>query len=485
MGKISDLQKLLTSGSISCREMTLSYLDAIEKLNGSVNAFITVTPETALSAADAVDKKLKSGEPLLPLEGVPMALKDNFSTAGIETTCASYTLSGYKPIFDAFVWSILRRQNAPLLGKCNMDEFAMGSTCETSYFGGAKNPNDLSRVAGGSSGGSASAVAANLAPYSLGSDTGGSIRGPASFCGLVGFKPTYGAVSRNGIIAYASSLDQIGPITKCTEDAAAVFDVISERDINDMTSSGSSEKTLPLLGRPLSGIKIGIADEFFDGVNPVICSALQNAMQIYKKLGAEIVSVSFPMLRYALAVYYILADAEASSNLGRFDGIRYGPVVGRYDDINDMISKTRSRGFGEEVKRRILLGTFVLSAGYFDAYYKKAQLIREAMIRQMKDGIFSKCDMLLTPTVPVTALLCGADMSPVETYLTDICTVTANITGLPAISVPCGYDDAKLPIGMQFIGKAFREADILNASYLFEKETGGEFLSKLEMGCCL
>ena len=482
MSKIADIQKLLTSGAISCRELTLSYLDAIEKQNSILNAFITVTPETALLTADAVDKKLKAGEALLPLEGVPMALKDNLSTAGIKTTCASRALSNYIPIYDAFVWSLLYRQNAPLLGKCNMDEFAMGSTCETSFFGGAKNPHDLTRVAGGSSGGSASAVASNLAPYALGSDTGGSIRGPASFCGLVGLKPTYGTVSRNGAVAYASSLDQIGPITTCIQDAAAVFDVISERDENDMTCVGASEKTLPLLGRPLNGTKIGIADEFFEDVNPDVCQAVQNASRTLQKLGAELVPVSFPMLKYALPVYYILADAEASSNLGRFDGIRYGPAADSYDDINDMICKTRDMVFGKEVQRRILLGTYVLSAGYFDAYYKKAQMIREAMTRQMKNDIFKKCDMLLTPTDPVTAMPFGTNMSPVETYQKDICTVTANITGLPALSAPCGYDGANLPIGMQLIGKPFCEADILNAFYLFEKETDGAFLTNLEMG---
>jgi aspartyl-tRNA(Asn)/glutamyl-tRNA(Gln) amidotransferase subunit A len=445
MGKIAYLQTLLTSGAISCRELVQAHLHAIETFNGPLNAFIRVTPESAFAAADQVDQKLRRGETLLPLEGIPMALKDNLCTAGIETTCASRTLSGYKPFYDAYVWELLNQQNAPLLGKCNMDEFAMGSTCESSCFGGAKNPHDLSRVAGGSSGGSAAAVAANLAPYALGSDTGGSIRQPASFCGLVGLKPTYGAVSRYGLVAFASSLDQIGPLATCTEDAAAVFDAISVRDHRDMTSRGAIEQTLPLLNKPLTGLKIGVADEFFDGAHPDICTALQEATRVYQKLGANLVPVRFPMLKYALPVYYILACAEASSNLGRYDGIRYGPAAPNYDDLNDMISRTRSDGFGREVKRRILLGTYVLSAGYFDAYYKKAQRIRAALIRRMNSDVFAYCDILLTPTVPVTALRSGANLSPVQTYLTDICTVTVNITGLPPYPSPAALTAAGFP----------------------------------------
>lgn len=487
MSKIVEIRSLLENKSINCRELTLSYLEGIKNNNDQLNAFISITPEAALKAADAVDRKVSEGKPLGPLEGIPMALKDNISTEGLETTCASRMLSGYKPIYDASVWQLLKGQNAPLLGKCNMDEFAMGSTCETSCIGGAKNPHNFSYVSGGSSGGSAAAVAANLAIYSLGSDTGGSIRQPASFCGLVGLKPTYGAVSRFGLIAYASSLDQIGPITTCAEDAAIVFDKISGHDTRDMTSCAisTSQKARLHLERSLKGLKIGIADEFFTDVESDVSTAVNEAIALFKKLGAETVPVSFPLLKYSLPVYYILSCAEASSNLGRYDGIRFGPIEESYDDINDMISKTRSKYFGREARRRILLGTYVLSSSCFESYYKKAQLLRRTILYRVREDIFSRCDILLTPTVPVTALKCGTEMPPMESYRTEIFTVMANITGLPAVSVPCGFDRNNLPIGMQLMGKAFHESEILNAAYMFEKESEGAFLSKLEMGCIL
>lgn len=471
-GNIAALQKRLTEKDFSCVELTTRYLDAIGADNGALLAYVQVTPETALEQAKAVDERIRKGEALRPLEGIPMTLKDNISTKGIETTCCSKILKGYVPIYDATVWSALKQNGAVLLGKTNMDEFAMGSSCETSCFGGAKNPHSLAHVAGGSSGGVASAVGGNLAVYGLGSDTGGSIRQPAAFCGLVGLKPTYGAVSRYGLIAYASGFDQIGPITQTVADAAAVYDAISFYDPMDSTSVGKKDGgAYTALSDSIKGLRIGIAKEYFEGVRDDVRAALENAIEVYRALGAQIVEVSLPSLRYALPVYYILACAEASSNLGRYDGIRYGYRAEEYSGINDMICKTRSQGFGAEVQRRILLGTYVLSAGYYDAYYKKAQNLRGAIIDGFK-AAFADCDIMLTPTVPMTAFETGkATADPVETYLTDICTVPVNIAGLPALSVPCGYDEAGLPIGMQLIGPHFEERRLLGAAYQYEQQT--------------
>ena len=343
-GKIKHIQALLSEKRASCTEITRQYFKDIERSNPVLNAYVRTTEETALAAAKRVDGKLQSGEALLPLEGVPMALKDNISTKGIETTCCSKILNGYFPIYDASVWEILQSQNAVLLGKTNMDEFAMGSSCETSCYGGALNPRDASRVAGGSSGGSASAVAAGLAVYSLGSDTGGSIRQPASFCGAVGLKPTYGAVSRYGLIAYASSFDQIGPITSTVEDAAVVFDAIAQYDERDSTSQGKARPACAGLKNEPKGVRIGIAREYFDGIRADVKKALEQAVKTYQTLGAEIVELSMPELKSALPVYYILACAEASFNLGRYDGIRYGYQTQHYSDTNEMICKTRHYG---------------------------------------------------------------------------------------------------------------------------------------------
>ena len=470
--KIRQLHTMLESKELSCQELTQSYIDAIEKDNAALNAYVTATPDTALQTADAVDRKIAAGEPISLLEGIPMTLKDNISTEGIRTTCCSKILEDYTPIYDATVWKLLRSQNAVLLGKTNMDEFAMGSSCETSYFGGAKNPHNTGYVAGGSSGGVASAVGGNIAVYGLGSDTGGSIRQPASFCGIVGLKPTYGAVSRFGLIAYASSFDQIGPLTTTVEDTAIVFDAISAYDTMDSTSQG--RKGAPVcdtLKKDIKGMKIGIAREYLDGIRDDVKQAIENAAEVYRSLGAEIVYFDLPALKYALPVYYILACAEASSNLGRYDGIRYGYKAEAYSDVNDMIKKTRSTGFGEEVKRRILLGTYVLSSGYYDAYYKKAQNLRGTIVNAFKNA-FAACDVILAPTVPTTAFENGHAVSdPIETYLTDICTVPVNIAGLPGVSVPCGYDAKGLPIGMQIIGNTFDEARILNAAWQYENAT--------------
>lgn len=481
-GKIKYINKLLTSREISCTELTEKYIASIKNENDIINAYVNLTEKDALKTAGEVDKKIQRGEDLSLLEGIPMTLKDNISTGSVETTCCSRILRGYVPVYDATVWEVLKKQNAVLLGKTNMDEFAMGSSSETSCFGGSLNPHNLSHVAGGSSGGTASAVSGNLAVYGLGSDTGGSVRQPASFCGLVGLKPTYGAVSRYGLIAYASSLDQIGPLAGSVEDAAIIYDAISAYDKKDATSVGSRQKSVDTLGSCIKGMKIGIADEYFDGVREDIKASIKKAIGVYEDLGAEIVQIKLPSLKYALPVYYILACAEASSNLGRYDGIRYGYRTDSYKDLNDMISKTRSEGFGKEVQRRILLGTYVLSSGYYDAYYKKAQKLRESIVKSFKEA-FEKCDFMITPTFPTTAFeLNYTAKDPVETYLTDICTVPVNIAGLPALSIPCGFDDRGLPIGMQIIGKSFDDAKILNAAYQYEQSVKDEIYIKSDMG---
>lgn len=478
MGEIRKIHDMLINKEISCYDLTMKFLDEIEKSNKDLNAYITVTKEEALNSAKLIDEKISRGEEISLLEGIPMTLKDNISTKDIETTCASKILTGYKPIYDATVAEILKDEGAVLLGKTNMDEFAMGSSCETSYFGGAKNPHNLNHVAGGSSGGVASAVGANIATFGLGSDTGGSIRQPASFCGIVGLKPTYGAVSRYGLIAYGSSLDQIGPITKSVEDASIVFDAISKYDKRDSTSQGIDYKTIDTLYDDIKGKKIGIANEYLEGVNDEIKESILNACKVYEKLGAEIVYFDLPELKFVIPVYYIIACAEASSNLGRYDGIRYGYKCENYDGTHEMVCKTRSEGFGEEVKRRILLGTYVLSAGYYDAYYKKAQNLRGAIIKAF-DNAFTKCDVILAPTVPSTAFENGkAVQDPIETYLTDICTVPINIAGLPAISIPCGTDKDNLPIGMQIIGKRFDEKTILNVAYKYEENANVNLTTK-------
>lgn len=475
MGTISKLHKLLADKQISCRELTEKYLTEIEKANGALNAYVNVTADKALETAGLVDQKIASGEDLQPLEGIPMTLKDNISTKDIETTCCSKILQGYKPIYDATVWEILQKQNAVLLGKTNMDEFAMGSSCETSCFGGATNPHNIKHCAGGSSGGVASAVGGNIAAYGLGSDTGGSIRQPASFCGIVGLKPTYGTVSRYGLIAYASSLDQIGPITTSVEDAALVYDAIAQYDEKDSTSQGKKQSAFNALNNSIKGMKIGIAREYLDGVREDVKQAVLDAAKVYEDMGAQIVYFDLPALKFALPVYYIIACAEASSNLGRYDGIRYGYKTEHYESIHEMICKTRSEGFGAEVKRRILLGTYVLSSGYYDAYYKKAQNLRGTIVKAF-DSAFTVCDAILAPTVPMTAFEMGHAISdPIETYQTDICTVPINIAGLPAVSVPCGFNSKGMPIGMQLIGNRFEEEKILNIAYQYQNAQPDHF----------
>ncbi|HOQ75939.1 MAG TPA: Asp-tRNA(Asn)/Glu-tRNA(Gln) amidotransferase subunit GatA [Thermoclostridium sp.] len=470
---ISELAARLRNREISSVELTKAYIDAIEKLNPTLNIYVYLTFDTALKAAEKADQMLDEGDAPL-ICGIPMALKDNICTDGLPTTCCSRILKGFKPYYDATVWEKLKKQGAVLLGKANMDEFAMGNTSETSCYGAPLNPRNTNYVTGGSSGGSAAAVCANLAVYSLGSDTGGSIRLPASFCGVVGLKPTYGAVSRYGLIAYGSSLDQIGPLTNSVKDAAIVFDAIKGGDRRDQTSVdhdyGSS--LAECLERDVKGMRIGVAEEFFDGINPEIKSSIDEAIKLFERNGAIIENISLPALKLALPVYYIIACAEASSNLGRYDGIRYGHRASSYTSIDDMITKTRSEGFGDEVKRRIMLGTYVLSSGYYDAYYKKACLIREEINREF-DAVFEKCDVLIAPTAPNTAFpLNYKGASPVEMYLADICTVPVNIAGIPAISIPCGEDSRGLPIGMQIIGRRFGEATVLQAAHFYEQSAG-------------
>ena len=464
---IKTLSEKLRSGQITSVELTEKYIEAIKRVNPVINAYVHETFEEARRDAEYADRLIKEGKGT-PLTGIPFTLKDNIATDGELTTCCSKILEGFRPYYDATVWKKLKEQGAVLLGKTNMDEFAMGSTSETSVYGAPLNPRNTARVTGGSSGGVASAVCADIAAYGLGSDTGGSIRQPASFCGIVGFKPTYGAVSRYGLIAYGSSLDQIGPMTHSVTDAALVYDAIKGEDCADQTSAPVHMGPTALNG-DVRGIKIGVAKEFFDGINPQIKGAIDAAIEQYKNAGAEVVEVSIPALKLALPVYYIIACAEASSNLGRYDGIRYGYRAANYSSVDDMITKTRTEGFGREVKKRIMLGTYVLSSGYFDAYYKKACLIRKRVESQLAE-CFEKCDVLFAPTAPVTAFPLGySGGNALETYLSDVCTVPVNIAGLPAIALPCGKDKDGLPIGMQIIGKKFDDERVLDIAYFAEK----------------
>ncbi len=470
-GVIARLTQRLTRRDFSCAELTEAYLQAVREENPVLNAYVRVTEDRAREAARRVDARLARGETLRPLEGIPLSLKDNFSTKGIETTCCSRILQGYTPVYDAAVWEALGQNGAVLLGKTNMDEFAMGSSCRTSCYGGARNPLDPLRSPGGSSGGAASAVAAGLCAYALGSDSGGSVRQPASFCGVVGLKPTYGAVSRYGLVAYASSLDQIGPVAACVEDAAAVFDAISGRDPRDSTCRGAAGPTLPGLRRSIRGRKIGWAREWFEGIPEGICAALERAAGTYRALGAELVELSLPELSYALPAYHILACAEAASNLGRYDGVRYGArAYGA--SAREAVCRARSEGFGREVKRRILLGTYVLREGDAGQYYQKAQQARRALSAAFRRA-FRQCDLLLAPSSPQTAFPMDAvPEDPAKGYQSDVCTAPASLAGLPAISLPCGEDENGLPIGMQLVAPLFEEAWLLNAAWQFERAAG-------------
>lgn len=482
-GKIKYINNMLNSKQISCTELTKKFLSAIDKENKKLNAYVKICSDYALSNAEKVDEKIHNSQKISLLEGVPMALKDNISTKDVETTCCSKILEGYVPIYDAFAWKLLKQQNAILLGKANMDEFAMGSSCETSCFGGAKNPHNIDFVAGGSSGGVASAVGGNIAIYGIGSDTGGSVRQPASFCGLVGLKPTYSAVSRYGLIAYASSFDQIGPIATNVEDVSIIFDAIAKYDVNDSTSSRKANfNTFSHLNDSIRNLKIGVPEEYLQKLNGDIEKSILSAIKVFESLGATVEYFKLPELKFCLPVYYILACAEASSNLARFDGIRYGYSTNSYKDINEMICKTRSEGFGQEVKRRILLGNYVLSSGYYDAYYKKAQKLRQSIVASFNNA-FEKFDILLAPTVSTTAFKTGfSALSPVEAYQTDLCTVPVNTVGIPSISIPCGFDSNNLPIGMQLMANRFCEEILLNVAHQFEVATDGVNNRHLDMG---
>ncbi len=482
-GIIKKIHSMLKSKEASCREITQKYLDAIHK--SELNAYVNICTETALKTADTVDKKIQNGKKISPLAGVPMALKDLVSTEGIETTCCSKILEGYVPIFNATVWELLKNQDAVLLGKNNMDEFAMGSSGRTSCCGPAKNPHNLDHMPGGSSSGPAAAVAGNIAAYSLGSDTGGSIRQPASLCGIVGVKPTYGAVSRYGAVALASSFDQIGQMAKTVEDVSLVFDTIAKHDPKDSTSRQCHFNTADHLNRDIKGLKVGLPKELFENINPEVKKSVEDAIKSYESMGAQVDYFDFPEVKYSLPVYYVLQTAEASSNLSRFDGIRYGYKAANYKDINDMICKTRSEGFGKEVKRRILLGNYVLSSGFYDAYYNKAQNLRNLISNKFNEA-FEQFDVLIAPTSPVTApRLDCTYTSPEESYMADICTVPANIAGIPSISIPCGFDSKNLPIGLQLFGPKFSESKLFNAAHQFELFTNFAHVHDLNMGVAL
>jgi aspartyl-tRNA(Asn)/glutamyl-tRNA(Gln) amidotransferase subunit A len=465
----------LRKGSISSEELTRAYLDRIDRLDkGLVQAYVTVTPETALEQARAADARRKSGDDA-PLLGVPMALKDLVLTKGIRTTCSSKMLENFVPIEDATITRKLLAAGAVLLGKTNMDEFAMGSSTENSAFFPTRNPwGDLSRVPGGSSGGSAAAVAAKLAAFSIGSDTGGSIRQPASLCGVVGMKPTYGRVSRYGLIAFASSLDQLGPLTADVADCALVTEVIAGHDPLDSTSLDEPvEHYLDALTGNLKGVRLGVPKEYFvDGMEPGVASSIQAAIDTLRGLGAEIGEVSLPHSDYGLAAYYIIAPAECSANLARYDGVKYGYSAPDAETMWDGYYKTRGRGFGDEVKRRIMLGTYALSSGYYDAYYLKAQKIR-TLIKQDFDRAFERFDALLAPTSPTVAFGIGAKADdPLAMYLNDVCTIPVNLAGLPGLSVPSGLSEG-LPVGLQIIGKPLGEATVLRVAHAYEQARGG------------
>ena len=468
---LKKLREMLDSKEISAVELTEQYLDRIENSDKEINSYITVCKGNALADAKKAQEVIDSGNSGA-FTGLPISVKDNICTLGVKTTCASHMLDDFIPPYNATVMEKLKKDNIVMLGKTNMDEFAMGGSSQTSYFGGVKNPYDLNRVTGGSSGGAAASVSADLCAAALGSDTGGSVRQPASFCGVTGLKPTYGTVSRWGLIAFASSLDQIGVIAKSAEDTGYMLEGIYGYDENDATSSKKSEGNYnSLIRSDVSKLKIGVPKEFFgDGLNDEVKTAVLNAVEYYKKLGCEIVDVSLPSLEYAVSAYYLISSAEAASNLSRFDGIKYGLRSGLGEDFNDLIKNSRREGFGQEVKRRIMLGNYALCSGYYDAYYKNATRIR-TQIRNEYADIFSKCDVMLTPTAPTTAYKIGEqENDPVKMYLADIYTVTVNIAGLPAISTTCGYDSKGLPIGMSLIGKAFDEKTIIAICDRFEKD---------------
>lgn len=466
-----ELAAALTEKRLSSREATAAYLDRIAALDKEINSYITVTPEQAMKDAEASDKRRAEGRALSPLDGVPMALKDVICSKGVRTTAASKILYNFVPPYDATCWQKLKSAGAVLLGKVNMDEFAMGSSTETSAFGPTRNPWDEERVPGGSSGGSAAAVAAGLAAYSLGTDTGGSVRQPAHFCGVVGLKPTYGRVSRYGVIPYASSLDQVGVLARDCRDAASVLQLIAGQDRMDSTSAPAPvEDYASACGEDITGLKIGLPKEFMsDAIAPDIAFAMRQGAERLAAQGAVVEEVSLPHSAYALPTYYILASAEASSNLARYDGVRYGARAENAENVYDMFTATRSANFGAEVKRRIMLGTFALSSGYYDAYYNKTMQVR-TLIKQDYDQAFSSgFDCLMTPAAPTTAFKLGEMTDdPLTMYMQDICTVPVNLAGLPGLVVPVGLDNGNLPIGAQLIGRSFGERTLFSVGSRLE-----------------
>lgn len=470
-----ELHRRIQNGELSARTVLDAAFSAIETRDEQIQAFNALTKELAYQTADQADQRVQAGETLPLLAGVPLAVKDNMHIKGVRSTCSSKMLENFIAPFDATVTTKLNSHLIPLVGKTNMDEFAMGSSTENSAFRITRNPWDLNRVPGGSSGGSAAAVASGQVPLSLGSDTGGSVRQPASLCGIVGLKPTYGLVSRYGLVAFASSLDQISPFAGNVQDAAAILQVIAGFDPLDSTSLNLPEvpNYLAELEKPVDGLKVGYIQELMDdGIQPDVKAAVESAIQTFETLGATVEPVSLPHLKYAVASYYIIATAEASSNLARYDGVRYGLRLNEEKDILHMYMATRANGFGAEVKRRIMLGTFSLSSGYYEAYYGKAQKVRQ-LIRRDFDQAFSRFDVIIGPTSPTTAFNIGERVDdPVQMYLSDIATIPVNLAGIPAISVPCGFDRQHLPIGLQILGPHLSEALLLRAAYAFEAQTG-------------
>lgn len=466
-----ELGTKIRAGEITVEEAVLAELDAISAKDAEYNCYITVLREQALERAREVQKGISEGRYTSVLAGVPIAIKDNICTKGVRTTCASKILENFVPPYNATVIDKLEEAGMVVLGKVNMDEFAMGSTTETSYFGATKNPKDTSRVPGGSSGGAAAAVAAEEAYLALGSDTGGSIRQPSAFCGVTGIKPTYGTVSRYGLIAYASSLDQIGPIARDVSDCAAMLEIISGGDKKDSTSvAQESFEYMSALRDDVKGMRIGIPKGYFsEGLDPEVGSTIMAAAERLREKGAIVQEFELEAVDYAIPAYYVIASAEASSNLSRYDGVKYGFRTQAYEGLQDVYKNTRTEGFGDEVKRRMMIGAFVLSSGYYDAYYNKALRVK-AVIKQGFDKAFEKYDLLLGPTAPTTALKLGESLTdPLKMYLGDIYTVSVNLAGLPAISLPCGKDSNGLPVGLQLIGKPFGEKDIIRAAYSFEQ----------------
>ena len=470
---VHELQEKIKNKELTSEQITKAYIDRINEKENDVAAFVTICNDS-LEQSKKIDEELNKENNIADgsLKGIPIGIKDNICTKGIKTTCSSKMLENFISPYDATVIEKIKSEQMPILGKLNMDEFAMGSSTENSAIKITHNPWNLNKVPGGSSGGSAAAVAANMVPWALGSDTGGSIREPASFCGVVGLKLTYGLVSRYGLVAFASSLDQIGPITKDVEDSAILLNVIAGHDEKDTTSYDRPKiDYTKSLKNDVKGLKIGVPKEFFgEGISEDVKAKLKESIEVYKSLGAEVEECSLGAVEYALATYYIIACAEASSNLGRFDGIRYGYRAKEFSDLKELYVNSRTEGFGDEVKRRIILGTYLLSSVYYDAYYKKAQKVRTYVKKQFDEN-FKKYDVLLTPVAPTTAFDIGQKKeNPLEMYLADVCTVSINIASVPAISIPCGVGKDGMPIGMQLIGDRFSEEKLLNAAYTFEQK---------------